>query len=99
MASSGLTIRGPLTRDDLPGLYGRVCAHLAAHPAGDVACDVTGLAADAIAVEALARLQLAARGNGQRVVMSGASEPLRAIIDLVGLGDVLNKPNVQNTCL
>jgi ABC-type transporter Mla MlaB component len=89
VAPSGLTIRGPLAREDLPGLYGRVCAHLADQPAGDVACDVTGLAADAVAVEALSRLQLAARANAQRVVMSGASEPLRAVIELVGLAGVL----------
>lgn len=89
MAAEGLTIWGPLTREDLPGLYGRVCAHLADRPAGDVACDVTGVAADAVAVEALARLQLAARANEQRVVMSGASDPLRAVIELVGLSGVL----------
>jgi ABC-type transporter Mla MlaB component len=84
-----LTIWGPLCRDDLPGLYQRVCSCLAALPPGDIACDVTGVAADAVAVEALARLQLAARANAQRVVMTGASEPLRAIIELVGLAGVL----------
>ena len=84
-----LAIRGPLTRDDLPGLYERVCASLSALPPGDVACAVDGVAADAVAVEALARLQLAARAHGQRVVMTGASEPLRAIIELVGLSGVL----------
>lgn len=89
MAPPGLIIWGPLTREDLPGLYSRVCAHLASLPAGDVACDVSGLRADAVAVEALSRLQLAARGNSQRVVMSGASEPLRAVIELVGLSGVL----------
>jgi ABC-type transporter Mla MlaB component len=84
-----LTIRGPLRRDDLPGLYARACAHLAVLGPGDVECDVTGVPADAVAVEALARLQLAARGNGQRVVLSGASAPLRAVIELVGLSGVL----------
>lgn len=84
-----LAIQGPLRRADLPGLYARVCAHLAALPAGDVPCDVAGVAADAVAVEALARLQLAARANGQRIVMSGASAPLREVIELVGLSGVL----------
>lgn len=84
-----LAIRGPLHREDLPGLYARVCAELSGHPPGDVACDVTGVAPDAVAVEALARLQLVARVNRQRVVMAGASEPLRAVIDLVGLSTVL----------
>ena len=89
LAPPGLIIWGPLTREDLPGLYGRVCADLRSRPAGDVPCDVTGLAADAVTVEALSRLQLAARANRQRVVMSGASPPLRAVIDLVGLSGVL----------
>jgi len=89
VAPPGLVIRGPLTRDDLPGLYGRVCARLAELPAGDVLCGVAGVPADAVAVEALARLQLAARQHGQRVVLVGASRALREVVELVGLGDVL----------
>jgi ABC-type transporter Mla MlaB component len=84
-----LAIRGPLARDDLPGLYARACALLAQAPGGTVRCDVTGIAPDAVAVEALARLQLAARGNGQGVVLVGASANLLAVVDLVGLGAAL----------
>jgi ABC-type transporter Mla MlaB component len=89
VAPPGLTIWGPLAREDLPGLYGRVCAHLASRPAGDVECDVTGVAADAVAVEALARLQLAARRSGQRVMLRDAPGELRSLVELMGLSDVL----------
>ena len=89
MAALVLAIRGPLSRGDLPGLYARVCAHLSALPAGDVRCEVSNLAANAIALEALARLQLAARRNGQRVVLAGVSEELRSLVELVGLSEVL----------
>lgn len=85
---TALSIWGPLRREDLSGLYGRVCADLAARPAGEVPCDVAGLDADAVAVEALARLQLAARRGSQRVVLSGASEELCSVVELMGLTDV-----------
>jgi ABC-type transporter Mla MlaB component len=92
MAPVGLTIRGPLRREDLPGLYARVCGRLAELPAGDVACGVTGLGADAVALEALARLQLAARGQGRRVLLVGASPALLDLVDLTGLTEVLLSP-------
>ncbi|MEJ7785639.1 MAG: STAS domain-containing protein [Solirubrobacteraceae bacterium] len=88
-STTALSIWGPLHREDLPGLYGRVCADLRARPAGDVACDVADLAADAVAVEALARLQLAAHRGGQRVVLRGASSELCSVVDLMGLTEVL----------
>lgn len=88
-STTALSIWGPLRREDLSGLYGRVCADLAARPAGDVACSVAGLAADAVAVEALARLRLAAHRGNQRVVLRGASEELCSVVELMGLTDVL----------
>jgi ABC-type transporter Mla MlaB component len=84
-----LAIRGPLARPDLPGLYARACALLTTCPAATVRCDVTGIGPDAVAVEALARLQLAARANGQRVELAGASRDLLAVIGLIGLDAVL----------
>ena len=83
-------IRGPLLRADLPGLYARVCALLAQAPGPVVVCDVTGVEADAVAVEALARLQLGARRHGRRVELAGASPELCALIELLGLKDVLS---------
>lgn len=82
-------IRGPIARADLPGLCDRVCMLLGA-PSPDVAlCDVTGIDPDAVTVDALARLQLAARRNGCRVRLRHASPELRDLVDFMGLADVL----------
>jgi len=82
-------VHGPIARDDLPGLYGRVCAFLAASGGGDVVCDVRGVAPDAVTVDALARLQLAAHRHGCRVWLRDASDELLDVVDLMGLSDVL----------
>lgn len=60
-----------------------------ASDAGVVMCDVSSAAADARTVEALARLQLAAKHNGCQVRLQSASPELRALIQLMGLRDVL----------
>ena len=52
-------------------------------------CDVSGVRADAVTVEALARLQLAARRHGCRVVLRGASPELLDLVAFMGLRDVL----------
>jgi ABC-type transporter Mla MlaB component len=82
-------IYGPIRREDLPGLCERVCTLLQATPAPTAFCDVGSVRPDAVCVDALARLQLAARGHGCRVRLRGASEDLRALVGLMGLGDVL----------
>jgi lysylphosphatidylglycerol synthetase-like protein (DUF2156 family) len=51
---------------------------------------VSGAAADAVTVEALARVVLVARRLGWRVVFVGAAEDLRALVHLMGLEDVLD---------
>jgi ABC-type transporter Mla MlaB component len=84
-----LAIRGPLERGDLPGLYSRVCDLLAANAGSVVAADVSGCAADAVAVEALARLQLGARRHGCLVRLRNASPELVALVAFMGLGRVL----------
>ena len=84
-----LGLRGPLRRPDLPGLYTRTCALLTERPGALVRLDVTNLPADAVAVEALATLRLAARRGGHDVALVGASPAMRAIVDLVGLSEVL----------
>jgi ABC-type transporter Mla MlaB component len=82
-------IRGPIVRADLPGLCNRVCA-LLGPPSVEVAlCDVTGIDPDAVTVDALARLQLAARRNGCRVRLRHASQELRDLVDFMGLAEVL----------
>jgi ABC-type transporter Mla MlaB component len=80
-------IRGPITTSDLPGLCDRVCALLPAR--GSVACDVVGVPPDAVTVDALARLQLAARRRGCEVRLRNASAPLLALVELMGLSHVL----------
>jgi ABC-type transporter Mla MlaB component len=83
-------IRGPVTRADLPGLCDRVCALLSANPAREVLCEVRGVEPDAVAVDALARLQLGARRHGCRVRLRGSSPELRALVAFMGLADVLS---------
>ena len=85
----GFRIWGPLGREDLPGLTKRVCLVLAVHAGSPLLCDVEDVAADAVAVEALARLQLAARRAGCRITMRSASPELVELIGLLGLQDVL----------
>jgi ABC-type transporter Mla MlaB component len=82
-------IRGPLERRDLPGLYARICAQLAAARGGTLVCDVDAVPVDAVAVEALARLQLGARRHGCRVLLANASKELGELVELVGLEEVL----------
>jgi len=82
-------IDGPIARADLPGLCARVCTLLEQSGAGVVLCDVSSVEVDAVTVDALARLQLAARRHGCRVRLSGASPELRDLVAFMGLRDVL----------
>jgi ABC-type transporter Mla MlaB component len=84
-------IRGPIARDDLPGLCDRVCALLRAHGPGVLDCDVLGVRSDAVTVDALARLQLAARRLGCRVRLCHASADLVELVAFMGLDDVLTE--------
>ena len=82
------SIRGPIARADLAGLCGRVCALLG--ESGSVAwCDVGGVEPDAVCVDALARLQLAAHRRGCRVRLENASDALLELVELMGLTHVL----------
>lgn len=65
-------ISGPITPTDLPGLCRRVCASLERSDAAFAFCDAWGVNADAVTVDALARLQLAARRLGCQVRHSPA---------------------------
>jgi ABC-type transporter Mla MlaB component len=82
-------IRGPIARADLPGLCQRVCMLLGRASAGVVFCDVHGVEPDAVTVDALARLQLAAQRRGCRIRLRGASDELAELVDFMGLADVL----------
>jgi ABC-type transporter Mla MlaB component len=85
----GFAIRGPIARSDLPGICSRVCALLEGLDEAAVLCEVEGIEPDAVTVEALARLQLAARRQGCRVRLRGASADLLELVAFMGLSHVL----------
>ena len=82
-------VGGPIARDDLPGLCDRVCALFARSDAEVALCDVSGVEPDAVAVDALARLQLAARRYTCQVRLRNASNELLELVRFMGLDDVL----------
>jgi ABC-type transporter Mla MlaB component len=82
-------IAGPITRADLPGLCERVCVLLARSGADIALCNVRGIRPDAVTIDALARLQLAARRHGCQVRLCHASDELLELVDFMGLTDVL----------
>jgi|SRR5215217_7178209 len=82
-------IHGPIARGDLPGLCDRVCRLLAEHTPTIVLCDVVSVPSDAVTVDALARLQLAAQRRGCQVRLRNASAELLALLAFLGLEDVV----------
>lgn len=86
---AAFSISGPIARADLPGLCDRVCALLREREPGIVDCDVHGVEPDAVTVDALARLQLAACRTGCRVRLRHASPALLELVEFMGLEDVL----------
>ncbi|MFN2587547.1 MAG: STAS domain-containing protein [Actinomycetota bacterium] len=84
-----VVISGRIERLEIPRLCRRVLAALPESPSGVVVCDVRGIAPDAVAVDALARLHLSVRRRGGEVRLCGASEELRDLLDLTGLAEVL----------
>jgi ABC-type transporter Mla MlaB component len=82
-------ITGPIERSDLPGLCDRVCAILVLQRPTIAFCDVSGVEPDAVCVDALARLQLAAGRHACTVRLRHASVELLALVAFMGLTDVL----------
>ena len=89
MAESVFAVHGPVAREDLPGLCDRVCRVFAASSAVELLCDVRSVAPDAVTVDALARLQLAAHRNGRKVRLQNASPELLELVEFMALDDVL----------
>jgi ABC-type transporter Mla MlaB component len=83
------SIHGPISRADLPGLCERVCALLRESKAALVLCEVGSVEPDAVTVDALARLQLAATRTGCRIRLRNASRELLELVAFMGLEDVL----------
>ena len=85
-----LVISGSISRGDLPGLSRRASSLLEDNDVDLIVCDVgTLVEPDAITVDALARLQLAAVRSGRRVRVRHASGELQKLLALMGLGDVV----------
>jgi ABC-type transporter Mla MlaB component len=82
-------IAGPIVRSDMPGLCARVCGLLEASRADVALCDVSGVEPDAVTIDALARLQLAARRHACTVRLANASSELLELVSFMGLADVL----------
>jgi ABC-type transporter Mla MlaB component len=83
-------VPSPLGRGELPALFARTCELLAlARGCELLLCEVGGVGADAVAVDALARFVLAARHNRCEVRLRGASPELLGLVELIGLAEVL----------
>jgi ABC-type transporter Mla MlaB component len=82
-------IRGPIARGDLPGLAERACRLLERSAPATVLCDVSEVPADAVTVDAVARLKLAARRYGCELQIHQPSAELRELVAFMGLSDVL----------
>jgi anti-anti-sigma regulatory factor len=67
----------------------RLFSYMAAPRPSTIVCDVRALSPDAAAVDALARLQLAARRIGLEIRLRHASSELQGLIVCCGLDDVL----------
>lgn len=85
-----LIISGSISRGDLPGLSQRASTLLEGSDAHLIVCDVATLVEpDAVAVDALARLQLVAVRSGRQVLLRHASGELLELLTLLGLSDVV----------
>lgn len=83
-------VDGPLAPADVPGLCRRVRALMARPGVARVVCDVGALVVpDGVAVDALARLQLAARRRGCRVALRHAPTQLLDLLALAGLTEIV----------
>lgn len=88
---TAFTVRGPIDRGDVQGLCDRV-RELSRHEAAAVVwCDVAGLPADAVTVDALAALQLAARRRECRIRLRNASSELLDLVAFTGLTEALGE--------
>lgn len=85
-----LVFGGRIARADVPRLCECVRELLERSDADLIVCDVGALVdPDAVAVDALARLQLTARRLGRRVKIRHACDKLQDLVVLMGLRDVV----------
>jgi hypothetical protein len=82
-------IRGPIRRADLPGLCDRVCTLLSGSGAELAICDARSVGVDAVTIDAVARLQLAARRHACEIRLCSAPPELLDLVSFMGLTNVL----------
>ncbi|MFE7837819.1 STAS domain-containing protein [Streptomyces sp. NPDC057474] len=81
-----LVLPGPVTRDEVPRLCAEVRARLEGTGGGVLVCDVAGIGPPGLGtVDALARMQLAAKRAGGRIRLRDPDPALCALLHLVGL--------------
>jgi anti-anti-sigma factor len=85
-----LVIAGPIAAADVPGLCDRVRALLTGPGHDTLLCDVRAVQnADAVTVDALARMQLTAKRRGGQMRLRHASRDLERLLAFVGLTDAV----------
>ena len=83
-------IDGPIRRDQIPDLCARLRAFCDEAPGVELVCDVGLLGdPDAVAVDAMARLQLTAIRSERRIRFRGPCDQLGELIRMMGLRDAL----------
>lgn len=83
-------VAGPIVRADVAGLCERARQLMDRGGIAQVICDVRGVTdPDGTTIDALSRLQLAARRRGCRVVLRDVCPELRTLVALAGLSEVL----------
>jgi hypothetical protein len=87
MSRGVLVIDHPIR--DVPGLCASLVVLLENSDADVIACDISALPADAVTVDALARMQLTARRCGRRIRLHRASHEVQQLLSFVGLADVV----------
>jgi ABC-type transporter Mla MlaB component len=86
-----LTLRAPLTCDEVPVLCREATLILASTPTRVIRCDVSAVSdPDTAALEAIARLALTSRRFGASIELHGACPRLHDIVELAGLADVIS---------
>ena len=90
------TIRGPVERADLPGLCERLRTSLSHARIDTALCHVDRfVTADLVTVDALARMQLAARRVGCAIRLGDVPEDLRELMAYVGLEQAVPRGELQ----
>ncbi len=91
-----MRVGSPIARTDVPTLCAQLSALVGRSGATRVVCDVGALVdADAVAVDALASLQLTAVRLGCVLRLRSASPELQELLAFMGLADVLLRLEVE----